>query len=199
MSIPAFWYQEEQLQLTKPTIVNEQGLIEKAKKNNADFRPLYEHYYNPIFRFILRRVGDKQLTADLTSQVFLKALQGIGRYTDQGVPFSAWLYRIAINEVSMFFRKQKNERLVTVEPETLVHLHEELTADQSLGYLKDKLGAMLQKLSEHELYLIELRFFEQLSFKQIAEILEITEVNAKVKVYRTLDKLKKYFNHEKQD
>lgn len=199
MSIPAFWYQEEQLQLTKPTIVNEQGLIEKAKKNNADFRPLYEHYYNPIFRFILRRVGDKQLTADLTSQVFLKALQGIGRYTDQGVPFSAWLYRIAINEVSMFFRKQKNERLVTVEPETLVHLHEELTADQSLGYLKDKLGAMLQKLSESELHVVELRFFEQLSFKQIAEILEITEVNAKVKVYRTLDKLKKYFNHEKQN
>lgn len=185
--------------LAKPTIVNEPSLIEQAKKNSADFRPLYEHYYNPIFRFVLRRIGDKELTADITSQVFLKALQGIGRYTDQGVPFSAWLYRIAINEVSMFFRKQKNERFVTVDADALVNLHEELTADHSIGFLKDRLSMMLQKLSEPELHLIELRFFEQLSFKQIAEILAITEVNAKVKVYRTLDKLKKYFNHEKKD
>lgn len=185
--------------LTKSAISNEASLIERAKKNSADFRPLYEHYYNPIFRFVLRRLGDKQLTADVTSQVFLKALQGIGRYTDHGVPFSAWLYRIAINEVSMFFRKQKNERFVTVEAETLVHLHEELTENLSIESLKDRLAAMLQKLSEPELHLIELRFFEQLSFRQIAEILDITETNAKVKVYRTLDKLKKYFSHEKQD
>lgn len=99
----------------------------------------------------------------------------------------------------MFFRKQKHERLVTVETEMLGDLHEELTSDLTLDHLKDKLGVMLQKLSETELHLIELRFFERLSFKEIAGILSITEVNAKVKVYRTLDKLKKYFKHEKQD
>lgn len=160
---------------------------------------MYEHYYKPIFLFVLRRINDKEITADITSQVFLKALQGIGKYTHQGVPFSAWLYRIAINEVNTFFRKQKHERFVTVELDMLNNLHEELTNDLSVEYLKDRLGAMLQKLSEAELHLIELRFFERLSFKEIASILEITEVNAKVKVYRTLDKLKKYFKHEKQD
>jgi RNA polymerase sigma-70 factor (ECF subfamily) len=144
-------------------------------------------------------MSDKELTADITSQVFLKALQGIGRYTDQGVPFSAWLYRIAINEVNMFFRKQKHERFVTVEAEMLEELHEELTHELSVDHLKEKLTAMLQKLSATELHLIELRFFERLSFKDIADILTITEVNAKVKVYRTLDKLKKYFKNEKQD
>lgn len=185
--------------LTKPTIEDEQKLIEKAKRNSADFRPLYELYYKPIFLFVLRRIGDKQLTADITSQVFLKALQGIGKYSDQGVPFSAWLYRIAINEVNMFFRKQKRERFVTVEDNMLDHLHEELTSDLTTNHLKDRLGVILQKLSESELHLIELRFFERLSFKEIAEILEITEVNAKVKVYRTLDKLKKYFKNGKQD
>lgn len=185
--------------LTKPTIENEQRLIEKAKRNNADFRPLYEHYYKPIFLFVLRRIGDKELTADITSQIFLKALQAINRYTDQGVPFSAWLYRIAINEVNMFFRSQKRERFVTVESEMLVDLHEELTSELSVERLKDRLAAMLQKLSEAELHLIELRFFERLSFKEIARILTLTEVNAKVKVYRTLDKLKKYFKDEKQD
>jgi RNA polymerase sigma-70 factor, ECF subfamily len=186
------------LLLTKPTIQDEQKLIEKAKQNSADFRPLYVHYYKPIFLFVLRRISDKELTADITSQVFLKALQGISKYTDQGVPFSAWLYRIAINEVNMFFRKQKHERFVTVEAEMLVELHEELTDDLSIEHLKDKLTAMLQKLSAVELHLIELRFFERLSFKEIAAILAITEVNAKVKVYRALDKLKKYFKNEKQ-
>lgn len=185
--------------LTKPTIEDEQRLIEKAKRNNADFRPLYEHYYKPVFLFVLRRIGDKELTADLVSQVFLKALQGIGKYTNQGVPFSAWLYRIAINEVNMFFRSQKRERFVTVEAVMLDHLHEELTSELSVEHLKDRLPTMLQKLSEAELHLIELRFFEQLSFKEIAEMLAMTEVNAKVKVYRTLDKLKKYFKNEKQD
>lgn len=185
--------------LTKPTIEDEQKLIEKAKRNSADFRPLYELYYKSIFLFVLRRIGDKELTADITSQVFLKALQGIGKYIDQGVPFSAWLYRIAINEVNMFFRIQKRERFVTVEAEKLTHLHEELTSELSAEHLKDRLSAMLQKLSETELHLIELRFFEQLSFKEISGILAITEVNAKVKVYRTLDKLKKYFKNEEQD
>lgn len=183
--------------LTPSDIENEQRLIEKAKQNSAEFRPLYEHYYKPIFLFVLRRTGDKEITADITSQVFLKALQGIGKYTHQGVPFSAWLYRIAINEVNMFFRKQKNERFVTVEAESLVHLHEELTGELSVDNLKDRLGDMLQKLPEGELQLIELRFFEKLSFKEIAQMLEITEVNAKVKVYRSLDKLKKYFKNEK--
>lgn len=185
--------------LTKPTIEDEQELIEKARRNSADFRPLYEHYYKPIFLFVLRRVADKELTADVVSQVFLKALQGIQKYTHQGVPFSAWLYRIAINEVNMFFRKQKRERFVTVEPEMLMHLHEELTNELSVDHLQDRLAAMLQKLSEAELHLIELRFFERLSFKEIAEMLSVTEVNAKVKVYRTLDKLKKYFKNEKRD
>lgn len=185
--------------LTKPTIEEEQRLVEKAKRNNADFRPLYELNYKPIFLFVLRRIGDKELTADITSQVFLKALQGINKYNDQGVPFSAWLYRIAINEVNMFFRSQKRERFVTVEADMLEHLHEELTSELSVENLKDRLAAMLQKLSEAELHLIELRFFERLSFKEIARILTITEVNAKVKVYRTLDKLKKYFKNEKQD
>ncbi len=183
--------------LTKSTIQEEQKLIEKAKQNSADFRPLYEHYYKPIFLFVLRRMGDRELTADITSQVFLKALQGIGKYVDQGVPFSAWLYRIAINEINMFFRKQQHERFVTVEAEMLTGLHEELTSELSLEHLKDRLAAMLQKLSEAELHVIELRFFERLSFKEIARILAITETNAKVKVYRTLDKLKKYFKNEK--
>jgi len=77
------------------------------------------------------------------------------------------------------------------------HLHDELTADSSVQDLEERLPGILQKLSVDELQLIELRFFEQRPFKEIASILSITETYAKVKVYRVLDKMKKYFLQQK--
>lgn len=180
-----------------PITQSEKELIQAAKREAAAFKPLYEQHYKTIFLFVLRRVGDKQRTADLTSQVFLKALQGLPKYTYTGVPFVAWLYRIAINEINLFYRQQKQDRLVSLDVDQLSHLHEELLNDLSIGHLQDQLPELLQKLQEQELHLIELRFFEQLSFKEIAKIFELTEVHAKVKVYRILDKLKKYFRDEK--
>ncbi|HEY3430737.1 MAG TPA: sigma-70 family RNA polymerase sigma factor [Cyclobacteriaceae bacterium] len=185
--------------LTKPDIDRERTLIDEAKQDPAAFRPLYEQYFKLVFLFVLRRTNDKDLASDITSQIFLKALQGIGRYNHQGIPFSAWLYRIAINEVNLFFRKQKRDRFVSIDTDQLINLHEELTKDLSIDHLQNLLPEMLQKLDLNELQLIELRFFEQLSFKEIAKIFGITEVHAKVKVYRILDKLRKYFKNEKQN
>lgn len=182
-----------------PITQTEQELVEAAKRDAAAFKPLYEQHYKTIFLFVLRRIGDKERTADITSQVFLKVLQALPKYTYTGVPFVAWLYRIAINEVNLFFRQQKHDRLVSLDTDQLTHLHEELLNDLSLEHLHDRLPALLQKLNEQELHLIELRFFEQLSFKEIAKIFELTEVHAKVKVYRILVKLKKHFRDEKQN
>jgi RNA polymerase sigma-70 factor, ECF subfamily len=168
-------------------------LIQQAREDARAFRPLYEHYYKSIFLFVLHRVGDKQLTADVTAQVFLKALQNIKKYEDRGLPFSAWLYRIAVNEVNDFFRKQKRERLVTIEENHVVKLHEEMMDGSTVENLHLRLHDVLQELLPEELHLIELRFFEERSFKEIGAILNLTEVHAKVKTYRTLDKMKKYF------
>ncbi|CAN0515061.1 unnamed protein product, partial [Phaeothamnion confervicola] len=76
-------------------------------------------------------------------------------------------------------------------------LKDELNEERSTEHLLPKLQSTLEKLSEQELYLIELRFFEELSFKEIGEILSITEVHAKVKTYRTLDKLRKFLTSGK--
>ena len=77
-------------------IGDEISQIELAKKNPHHFEILYNRYFESIFRFIYQRMDSKETTADITSQVFLKALVNIGKYTSQGFPFSAWLYRIAI-------------------------------------------------------------------------------------------------------
>ncbi len=170
--------------------------IQAAQQNPARFRPLYERYYEPIFRFVFRRTADSDLSADLCSQVFLKALQRLGSYQFRGVPFSAWLFRIASNEVAQHYRHNSQKRTVSVEENTLGDVAEEMELDGELWQVEDLVVA-LDTLKPEELELIELRFFEQRPFKAIAEILNITESNAKVKTYRILERLKKRIQGQK--
>lgn len=172
---------------------DEKSLILKSQADPEAFRPLYEKYFKRIFLFVHHRIGEKSLTADITSQVFLKALLNLHKYSFRGLPFSAWLFRIALNECNDFFRKNKRHRLVTMEEEMVDHLYEELTAETKLEDLRQRLPSILEKLEVEELQLIELRFFEQRPFKEVADITGITETYAKVKVYRILDKMKKLF------
>lgn len=172
---------------------DEESVILKSQADPEAFRPLYEKYFKRIFLFIHHRIGEKTLSADITSQVFLKALVNLNKFSFRGLPFSAWLFRIALNECNDFFRKTKRYRLVTMEDEMIDHLYEELTAETRLEDLRQRLPLILEKLDVNELQIIELRFFEQRPFKEVADILGITETYAKVKVYRILDKMKKLF------
>lgn len=177
----------------KPDIEGEAVLIHKALHNPAEFRTLYNRYFKEIFRYIFKRLGDKELTADLAQQVFLIALSNLGKYQFRGVPFSAWLYRIASNLCMDYFRKSKRVRYVVIEDIALINLVDELTSDQTVEEWHERLPHILELLSEQELQLIELRFFEARPFKEVAEILDLTENNAKVRTYRVLDKMKKLF------
>ena len=170
--------------------------IQAAQQNPARFRPLYERYYEPIFRFVFRRTADSDLSADLCSQVFLKALQRLESYQFRGVPFSAWLFRIASNEVAQHYRQNSQKRTVSVEENTLGDVAEEMDIDGEIWQVEDLVN-VLDTLKPAELELIELRFFEQRPFKVIAEILGITESNAKVKTYRILERLKKRLQGQK--
>ena len=169
----------------------EEEVIRKSVENPENFRVLYERYYRSIFLFILHRVGDKPKTADLTSQVFFKALTNLSRYRFRGLPFSAWLYRIAVNECNDLFRREKRERFVVLEESAAENLYEEMFAADAREELKEKLPYALERLRPEELQLIELRYMENRPFREVAAILDITENNAKVKVYRVLDKMRK--------
>ena len=172
---------------------DEEHMILRSQTDPAAFRPLYEKYFKRVFLFVLHRVEDKSQAADLTSQVFLKALLHIKRFKFRGLPFSSWLFRIALNECNDYFRKTSRYRMVTVEDKAVTCLYEELTNNSREEDLRQHLPAILQKLTGEELQLIELRFFEQRPFKEVADIVGITETYAKVKVYRILQKMKKLF------
>jgi RNA polymerase sigma-70 factor (ECF subfamily) len=168
----------------------ELGIIEAAKESPQHFAPLYEKYYEQIFRFIYQRLDDKELAYDTASQVFLKAMTNLNKYEHRGVPFSSWLYQIARNEVYSLFKNNKAERTVNIDSSSVYNIIDEMETDQ-LDQYHEKMTRIISELPEDELQLIEMRFFEKRSFKEIAEILEITENNTKVRLYRLLDKLKK--------
>jgi RNA polymerase sigma-70 factor (ECF subfamily) len=163
--------------------------IQAAQRNPAMFRPLYDRYFEPIFRFVFQRTANEELSADLCSQVFLKAMQRLGAYEFKGVPFSAWLYRIAMNEVAQHYRAAQKARVVCVENGDLRDMMEEM--EEELPDYHDKLPKALATLSAEDLRLIELRFFEHRPFKEIADIVGMTESNTKVKTYRILERLKR--------
>lgn len=176
---------------TKIDLANEQLVVEAAKKDPKKFAVLYDKYYEQIFRYIYQRVDDKEHAFDITQQVFIKALENLYKYEYRGVPFASWLYRIASSEINNLFRTQKVQRAVNVDSVGIYDIIEEIQESKIDQYHDKIVDIIAEQLPEDELQLIEMRFFEKRSFKEIAEILDITESNAKVKTYRILEKLKK--------
>jgi RNA polymerase sigma-70 factor (ECF subfamily) len=142
---------------------------------------------------VLKRVGDKNDAADITSQVFLKALSNLKRFKHVGASFSAWLLKIAHNETLYHFRKTAKQRNVIISNDVISNVKDEEGFD--LENLYSKLSLALQELRTEALQLIELRFFEQRPFREIGVILDISENNAKVKTYRAIEQLRKLVNH----
>ncbi len=166
--------------------------INKAKRDPKSFGPLYEKYHEQIFRYVYQRMDDEELAFDVTSQVFVKALGNIGKYEYRGVPFSSWLYRIAKSELYQAFRDRKARRTVNVESMHIFEMMEEFEEPDS-SKNKTRLLLCLSSLKENDLQLIELRYFERRSYREIGEILGITENNAKIRAFRALKRLKKLF------
>jgi RNA polymerase sigma-70 factor (ECF subfamily) len=177
--------------LAEGEILSEQRAIEDAKSNPARFEVLYNRYYELILQFVYKRVEGKEAAYDITSQVFLNAMTNIKGYKFMGMPFSSWLYRIAVNEINQMFRSDKVRRAVKVDEDELKYVMDELKTAEETETRYRQITEALGELDEDELQIVELRFFEQRPFKEIGEILNITENNSKVKLYRVIDKMKK--------
>ncbi len=176
----------------------ESEIVDLAKSDLSYFGKLYEMYFERIFRFIFKRLGgDENVAADLTQQSFMKAMANIRRYEDRGLSFCSWLYRIAQNEVNMYFRSLQKTATIAINEKQFKELCSEA---QITGYMtveeQEQLISLLNQLEQEHLDLIELRFFQGMSFKEIADIYSITEPNAKMRVYRILEKLNKNWKQE---
>jgi len=176
----------------------EKKLIMEAKKDPEVFGLLYDKYYQPIFRYTLRRTANIELAKDLTSQTFFKALKGLGKFRWQNVPFSAWLYRIATNEVNSFYRKQKKFIQITLDkiPEIPSKDNPDKELEIAEKELKSKeefikLHQSISKLNPTYQTVIALRFFEKKKISEVSQILSKPEGTIKSQIHRAIKELKK--------
>jgi RNA polymerase sigma-70 factor, ECF subfamily len=183
--------------------MDEKDLIKKIKKTPEAFSELFKLFYRPIFGYILRRTGSFDDTADIAADTFLKAFQHIHKFNYTGISIKVWLYRIATNEINLYFRhRQKHTTLFerfNVEDnkvfagymaEDRKEIEEELQKhDQFLTVLRE-----LKKLPLKYQEVISLRYFEGKENKEIVDILGINEGTLKSLVSRGMEKLRKKCN-----
>ncbi len=178
--------------------IDEMELVEQAKTDPNAFGQLYELHVEKIYNYIYYRVGNHHDAEDLTAKVFYRALNHIPHYKNKGVPFAAWLYRIAHNLVANWHRDNKRHQMVTLESmvlpgnkrETPHHMAEQSNEQEILLAAIQQLPPLRQKL-------LMLKFSERMSNAAIGQILGRSEGAIKSLYHRTLVALKKLLvDHE---
>ncbi|MEK9154666.1 MAG: sigma-70 family RNA polymerase sigma factor [Patescibacteria group bacterium] len=174
----------------------EKNIIERAIGGEASaFGLLYDHYQPQIYRFVYLKVSHREEAEDLTHQVFLSAWQNITKYQYQGHLFSSWLYSIARNKVIDHYRTRKPLTNIEFVAETEIQINSngELNLDGRIEMEKVK-KAIVSLLNDTEQDVIIMKFVEDLSQKEIAEIINKSEGAIKVIQHRALKKLKDSLN-----
>ncbi len=166
---------------------------EIGQKVNAEeqFACIFEASYKRVYNYIYYRVYCQYTAEDLTSQVFEKAMLKIATYKQSKSPFEVWLFAIARNVVNDYFRGQKKHRFFSLESiRELVSSKKDPEGIVIEGETNDMLSKALNTLSARERNIVALRFGGNLKNREIAEILDLTESNVGVTLYRTMRKLK---------
>lgn len=185
----------------KNSLEKEKILIEKAKKDIKDFKLLYEKYVKILYRYCYYRLGkNKDLTEDITSETFVKAIENFGKFTYQNKLFITWLYTIAHNLIVNYYRDKK-ERNVSLSKfgDYEEKDDEDILIKLSQEEFEKGVGKVLRKLSDDINNIFTLRHAEDLSFAQIAKLLGKSEGAVKMRYYRGLGLLKNLLLENKGD
>ena len=158
------------------SLQDEADLVQRAQKqDNQAFTQLYEMYFDKIYRYVSFRVNNEMESEDLTQQVFMKVLNSISSYKIQGLPFSAWVYRIAHNLVVDFMRQQNKKGTVDIDGLQLVSPAEDPqhVIERRLDLEEVKKASRSLTASQQEV--ISLRFTSDLSINECAKIMGKSE------------------------
>ena len=173
---------------------NEESLVRRAQQRDEEaFAQLYEEYFDKIYRYIALRIGDRMEAEDITQRVFLNAIKAIPSFKWKGVPFSAWLFRIAHNQVVDYLRK-KTKRATAPLEETLV------TSDDNPQLIREhkldieKLTAATKKLTPAQQEVISLRFAGDMPIAQVAKVMGKSEGAVKALQHSAIVALRKAFS-----
>lgn len=173
--------------------IDKEDLYEKEK----DFTGIVETYYKRVYNYIYYRVRCHYTAEDLTSQVFEKIMLKLDTYSRKRAPFEVWLFAIVRNTVNDYFRISQKQTFISID--TIKELISRRKNPEDMVETSETNGELfraLNILNKKERNIVELKFGAELKNKEIAEILNITESNVGIILYRTMKKLKKELKKE---
>jgi RNA polymerase sigma-70 factor (ECF subfamily) len=163
---------------------DERALIEAAQADPARFVDLYERHFHRVYGYVIRRTGSRAEAEDVTSEVFERALSNLSRFEWRGAPFAAWLYRIAAN--SLADRRRQTARDSAGPPPDVPDGRE---SDESER--RAMLSQLVERLPDLQRQVIEMRFIDGKSIREIAAALERSDGAVKQLQLRALENLRK--------
>jgi len=173
------------------TELNDAVLVAKAKAGDAEaFGCLYQRYVNAIYRYLFVRLGDVQEAEDLTEDVFFRSFESLGGYREQGWPFSAFLYRVAKNMLTDFYRRKKPETGLSVAEraaDSLRPLDEHVIRSEQLDDLRQAMDAIAPKYRE----VVILRVILALPTSVVARWMDQSEGATRVLLHRALESIRR--------
>jgi RNA polymerase sigma-70 factor (ECF subfamily) len=166
----------------------EQQILTQASQGDLDaFGVLYGRYVERIFNYVYYRTGNVHDAEDLTARVFYRALHHMHTYTDRGVPFSAWLYRIAHNLVANWHRDRSRHQEIPLSDVPTIHYKGEAPEAALIQTQeRDSLLRMIRHLPAERQHLLILKFVEHMSNAEIGETMNRSEGAVKSLYHRTL-------------
>jgi RNA polymerase sigma-70 factor, ECF subfamily len=175
----------------------ESELIEQAKTDKEAFGELYERYHQRIYNYVYYRTGNVGDAEDLTARIFVRAMNHIPNYEDKGLPFSAWLYRIAHNLVANWHRDRSRRHIIALDDIAQWHVGDE-DPEFAAQLAEDKavLLQALRRLPVERQELLNLKFIERLSNAEIGDIMGRSEGAIKSLYHRTLLSLREEFEEQ---
>lgn len=182
------------------TSKTEQDLIARARAGDGEaISTLYSSCKESVYRFIFYRIGSQGDSEDLFQEVMLAAFDSLPRFRGE-VSFRNWCYQIARNKIAYFWRNQSQQETLSLEEDHYeVEVPEEepeesFQKEALLMQQKDQLTSLLQALPERYREVLELRFFQEKTLSQAAEVLQVSVANIKVLQHRALKKAVEIFN-----
>jgi RNA polymerase sigma-70 factor (ECF subfamily) len=163
----------------------ERLLIEAAQKDASRFAELYECNFERVYAYVARRVGNRDAAQDVTAEVFHSALANLTSYQWRGVPFAAWLLRIAANALSDRWQRAAREQGSPVAEETT---HPDISPEDIEE--RARLFQLVDKLPTDQRRVVRMRFAEEKSIREIAAALQKTEGAIKQLQFRALQNLR---------
>lgn len=179
---------QDELKTMQPADLNEDQAIANAAQGDTDaFTFLYERYVNRIYNYIYYRTGNPHEAEDLTSRVFYRALHHINHYNNRGVPFSAWLYRIAHNLVANWHRDNSRRKEVPLDDYThFPHRAQQPEASVEDNQEMEIMLRAIRRLPPDRQQLLILKFVEGMSNADVAIVMMRSEGAIKSLYHRTL-------------